>query len=77
VAYDTVAVDYAELLRTELEPKPLDRAMLGTFAELVRASGGGPVADLGGGTGRVTAYLHSRIECLRHRSVAWDGCGGP
>jgi SAM-dependent methyltransferase len=59
VAYDTVAVDYAELLRTELERKPLDRAMLGTFAELVQASGGGPVADLGCGPGRVTAYLHS------------------
>jgi hypothetical protein len=42
VAYDTVAVDYAEPLRTELERKPLDRAMLGTFAELVQASGGGP-----------------------------------
>jgi SAM-dependent methyltransferase len=59
VAYDTVAVDYAEVLRTELERKPLDRAMLGTFAELVQASGGGPVADLGSGPGRVTAYLHA------------------
>jgi SAM-dependent methyltransferase len=56
-AYDTVAVDYAELLRTELDHKPLDRALLTTFAELVRADGNGPVADLGCGPGRVTAFL--------------------
>jgi SAM-dependent methyltransferase len=58
-AYDTVAVDYAALLRTELDDKPLDRALLGTFAELVRADGNGPVADLGCGPGRVTGYLGS------------------
>ncbi|WP_405727372.1 methyltransferase domain-containing protein [Streptomyces sp. NBC_01537] len=58
-AYDTVAVDYAELLSDELAAKPLDRAMLGTFAELVRADGGGPVGDLGCGPGRVTAHLDS------------------
>jgi SAM-dependent methyltransferase len=59
VAYDTVAVDYAELLRTELAQKPLDRALLATFAELVQAAGNGPVADLGCGPGRVTAHLQS------------------
>jgi SAM-dependent methyltransferase len=58
-AYDTVAVDYAALLNTELASKPLDRAMLGAFAELVQATGNGPVADLGCGPGRVTAYLCS------------------
>jgi SAM-dependent methyltransferase len=58
-AYDTVAVDYAELLSDELAAKPLDRAMLGTFAELVRAGGGGPVGDLGCGPGRVTVHLDS------------------
>lgn len=58
-AYDTVAVDYAVLLRDELAGKPLDRALLGTFAELVRAEGNGTVADLGCGSGRVTAYLRS------------------
>jgi SAM-dependent methyltransferase len=37
---------------------PMDRAMLGVFAELVRSSGiAGPVADLGCGSGRVTAHL--------------------
>ncbi len=56
-AYDTVAADYAELLRDELAGKPLERAMLATFAELVLADGGGPVGDLGCGPGRVTAHL--------------------
>jgi ubiquinone/menaquinone biosynthesis C-methylase UbiE len=59
-AYDTVAVDYAELVRTALAAMPLDRAMLGVFAERVQAAGGGTVADLGCGPGRVTEYLHSR-----------------
>lgn len=55
-SYDTVAVDYASLLADELADKPLDRAMLGAFAEHVAAVGG-LVADLGCGPGRVTAYL--------------------
>ncbi|MDQ0030771.1 class I SAM-dependent DNA methyltransferase [Arthrobacter bambusae] len=58
-AYNTVAADYAELLRDELDNKPFDRAMLGTFAELVGSAGGGAVADLGCGPGRITAHLHS------------------
>ncbi len=58
-AYDTVAVDYARLLRAELDAKPLDRAMLAAFAEHVRAADAGPVADLGCGPGRVTAHLHA------------------
>jgi SAM-dependent methyltransferase len=61
LAYDTVAADYAELLRTELAGKPVDRAVLAMFAELVLSGGPGPgpVADLGCGPGRVTAHLHS------------------
>jgi len=58
-AYNTVAVDYAELLRNELHAKPYDRAMLGTFAELVLSSGGKAVADIGCGPGRITAHLRS------------------
>lgn len=58
-AYDATATDYAEWIRDELESKPLDRAMLAGFAELVEVAGGGPVADLGCGTGRVTAHLSS------------------
>jgi len=57
-AYDAVAEDYAVLLRDELGGKPLDRAMLASFAELVQAAGGGRVADIGCGPGRITAHLH-------------------
>jgi SAM-dependent methyltransferase len=58
IAYDTVAADYAELLKDALAQMPLERALLGTFAELVQAGGGGPVADVGCGPGRITTYLH-------------------
>jgi SAM-dependent methyltransferase len=56
-AYDAVAVLYAELARNELDAHPLDRALLTAFAEHVRGSGGGPVAELGCGPGRITAHL--------------------
>ncbi|GHJ52000.1 methyltransferase [Nonomuraea sp. TT08I-71] len=55
-AYDTVAVDYAALVPAKLPELPLDRALLGAFAELARAADG-PVADLGCGPGHVTAHL--------------------
>lgn len=58
-AYDAVAVDYAELLRDQLAGNPFDRAMLATFAELIRADDRGRVADVGCGPGRITAHLHS------------------
>lgn len=58
-AYDTIAVDYAKGVNNELTAKPLDRAMLAAFAELVQAADAGPVADLGCGPGRVTAHLQS------------------
>jgi hypothetical protein len=48
-SYDTVAVDYAELVLPAFENDLLGRAMLGACAELVRADGGGPVADVGCG----------------------------
>jgi SAM-dependent methyltransferase len=54
-SYDAIADYYAGWARDELAVKPLDRAMLAAFAELVRDSG--PVADIGCGTGRVTAHL--------------------
>lgn len=53
-SYDVIASLYHQRLAHELDAKPLDRAMLASFAELVR---GRPVADIGCGTGRVTAYL--------------------
>ncbi|MFL6055074.1 MAG: class I SAM-dependent DNA methyltransferase [Actinoallomurus sp.] len=58
-AYDAVAVRYAEQFRSALDEFPLDRAMIGAFAEFVRSAGTGPVADLGCGPGRLTAYLES------------------
>ena len=58
-AYDTVAVSYEELVRPSLAASPMDRAVLGVFAEEVLAGGGGPVGDLGCGPGRITAHLGS------------------
>jgi SAM-dependent methyltransferase len=56
-SYDAVAADYAVRFGDELAARPLDRGMLQGFAELVQAAGGGPVADIGCGPGRVTAHL--------------------
>lgn len=55
--YDAVADDYAEHFRDALAARPMDRAVLAGFAELVRAADAGPVADLGCGPGQVTAHL--------------------
>ncbi len=57
-SYDRVAAEYARRIAGELAHKPLDRALLGRFAERVR--GAGPVADLGCGPGHVTHYLAER-----------------
>ena len=57
-SYDSVAADYAERFQGELTGKPLDRALFAAFAELARAAGAGPVADIGCGPGHVAAYLH-------------------
>ncbi|MGF6882011.1 ubiquinone/menaquinone biosynthesis C-methylase UbiE [Nocardia sp. GAS34] len=56
-AYDEWAEVYTERTAGLLPSEPFDRAMLGVFAELVRADGGGPVADVGCGPGRLTPYL--------------------
>jgi SAM-dependent methyltransferase len=58
-SYDTVAEDYADLMRASLDAIPWERAMLAAFAELVRSAGAGPVADVGCGPGHVTAHLQS------------------
>jgi SAM-dependent methyltransferase len=55
--YDAVAEDYAELFIDELAARPLERAVLAAYAELVGP--GGRVADLGCGPGRTTARLAS------------------
>ncbi|HEV7974837.1 class I SAM-dependent methyltransferase [Amycolatopsis sp.] len=54
-SYDTVADDYAELVKTLFRKDPLGRAMLTAFGELVGPDR--PVADIGCGPGQVTAYL--------------------
>ncbi len=57
-SYDTVAVSYADQVRNALAAQPYLRAVLMLFAGEVRASGGGPVADVGCGPGEVTAHLN-------------------
>ncbi|GAB2942034.1 class I SAM-dependent methyltransferase [Micromonospora polyrhachis] len=56
-SYDTVAESYAGLVRHLLDETPYERAALALFADFVRAAGGGPVADVGCGPGRITAHL--------------------
>jgi SAM-dependent methyltransferase len=56
-SYDAVAADYVRLVPKPDAIDPASRSMLGAFAELVQAAGLAPVADLGCGPGRVTAYL--------------------
>ncbi|HEY1704070.1 MAG TPA: class I SAM-dependent methyltransferase [Trebonia sp.] len=56
-AYDGVVELYASLFGGRLEGQPLSRAMIGAFAELVRATGNLRVADVGCGPGHLTAVL--------------------
>lgn len=56
-AYDEVAELYAGMFADALATQPFDRAMLGAFADLVRAAGSGPVIDVGCGPGRITTHL--------------------
>ncbi|MEU0334057.1 class I SAM-dependent methyltransferase [Streptomyces sp. NPDC006193] len=53
--YDTIAEDYAAHFRDPLAERPLERALLGAYAEQVGPHG--TVADLGCGPGAVTAHL--------------------
>jgi SAM-dependent methyltransferase len=56
-SYDTVATSYADLVRDILDEAPYERAVLALFADLIQTAGGGPVADIGCGPGRITAHL--------------------
>jgi SAM-dependent methyltransferase len=58
-SYDAVAERYAEEIGEELIGKPVDRALYGCFAELVRelSGAGRPVGDVGCGPGHVCRYL--------------------
>jgi ubiquinone/menaquinone biosynthesis C-methylase UbiE len=55
-SFDAIAADYSATFAGELAGKPLDRALLAAFAELVP---GGPVTDVGCGPGHATAHLAS------------------
>ena len=56
-SYDTVAESYVEIVRDLLDQAPFEHAALLVFADLVRKDGGGPIADVGCGPGRITALL--------------------
>ncbi len=58
MAYDGIADLYASMFSSRLETRPFARNMIGTFAELVRATGNPRVADVGCGPGHLTAMLH-------------------
>jgi SAM-dependent methyltransferase len=56
--YDEIATEYASRIASELEGKPLDRALLDVFAMSI---GTGPrVCDAGCGPGHVARYLRDR-----------------
>jgi ubiquinone/menaquinone biosynthesis C-methylase UbiE len=57
-SYDAVAARYAETFGSELDHKPLDRALLDVVLEEVGS--GAVVADLGCGPGHVAAWLAER-----------------
>ncbi|AMW12498.1 methyltransferase [Streptomyces qaidamensis] len=60
-SYDAIAEAYTAEHPDSLAGRPLERALLTTFVELVRAAGTAgrpPVADVGSGPGYVTARLH-------------------
>lgn len=57
-AYDGIVELYASMFADQLETRPFARAIVGTFAELVRETGNTRVADVGCGPGHLTAMLH-------------------
>lgn len=56
-AYDAVAADYAQMLPDMTLEAPLDRAVLSAFVEMLNGQPDAVVAEVGCGSGRVTAYL--------------------
>jgi ubiquinone/menaquinone biosynthesis C-methylase UbiE len=61
--YDFSAAEYARKVGTTVTAsfeRPIDRAVLDTFADDCAAVPGGHVLDIGCGVGRVTSHLHNR-----------------
>lgn len=56
-AHDVLAEVYAERLAGLLDEMPVEQAVLGLLAALVREGGGSVVGDIGCGTGRLAPYL--------------------
>jgi SAM-dependent methyltransferase len=58
-SYDAIAGRYADEISDELADKPVDRALYGCFAELVRpaVADGRLIGDVGCGPGHVTRFL--------------------
>jgi SAM-dependent methyltransferase len=56
-SYDALAAEHPDVVNADLDDRVLDRALFAVFAELVRAGGNKPVADVGCGAGRVTVLL--------------------
>ncbi|GAA2153821.1 class I SAM-dependent methyltransferase [Nocardioides koreensis] len=60
-AHDVLAAVYVDRLANILDQMPIERAVLGLFADLVREGGTGTdVGDIGCGTGRLAPYLSTR-----------------
>lgn len=57
-SYDRIAADYVRHIYHELDGKPLDRAILDSFA--ARLHGQGTVCDMGCGPGHIARYLADR-----------------
>lgn len=58
-SYDADVTRYADEVRHLLAELPAEREVMALFAERVREHGGGPVADVGCGPGRITAHLRN------------------
>jgi ubiquinone/menaquinone biosynthesis C-methylase UbiE len=56
-SYDTVAANYAELVRGSMTTLPVLKSVVVMFAELARGPAGGAVIDVGCGPGQISAVL--------------------
>jgi len=57
-SYDTIAPEYAERFKDEMDDKPFDRDCLDRLAREIGDLG--PICDLGCGPGQIARYLHRK-----------------